>query len=71
MKFKDIVNKYKILVYRKDISKQRCDYTKLPFIGVSLHMKDQHNITRLIHLKDNTVDIVQYEDLLLYIEYII
>ena len=51
------------------MSKQRRDYTKIPFIGLSLHKQDQyhikHNITQTLPLKDNTVDIIQSEDVMI------
>ena len=73
MKFKDIVNNDKIFLYCGDMSNQRRDYTKIPFIGLSLQNEDQyhiqHNITMPIPLKSNTVDIVQSEDVMEHIEY--
>ena len=73
MKFEDIVNNDKIFLYCGDVPKQRRDYTKIPFIGLSLdndnkyHIK--HDITQTLRVKDNTVDIIQSEDVMEHIEY--
>ena len=73
MKFNDIINNDNIFLYCGDIVKQRRDYTNTPFIGLSLHRDNQyhiqHDMTLPIPLKDNTVDIVQSEDVMEHIEY--
>jgi SAM-dependent methyltransferase len=73
MKFKDIINNDKIFLYYGDMAKQRRDYTNIPFIGLSLHKENkthiQHDVTTPLPLKDNTVDIVQSEDVMEHIEY--
>jgi predicted SAM-dependent methyltransferase len=73
MKFEDIINNDKIFLYCGTMPKQRRDYTNIPFIGLSLHRGNethiQHNIIKPIPLKDNTVDIVQSEDVMEHIEY--
>ena len=73
MKFEDIINNDKIFLYCGDLPKQRCDYTKIPFIGLSLNFSNQthiqHDVTKPIPLKENTVDIVQSEDVMEHIEY--
>lgn len=75
MKFKDILNNDKIFLYCGDTPKQRRDYTNIPFIGLSLYTDDEyhilHNITHTLPLKDNTVDIIQSEDVMEHIEYTI
>jgi|TARA_B110000116_G_scaffold268454_1_gene282541 SAM-dependent methyltransferase len=73
MIFKDIINNDHIYLYCGDLSKQRRNYTNIPFIGLSLnnnlgyHIK--HDITKPFLLRDNSVDIVQSEDVMEHIEY--
>ena len=73
MKFEDIINNDKIFLYYGDMEKQRRDYTNIPFIGLSLKKQDQfhtkHDVTQTLPLKDNTVDIIQSEDVMEHIEY--
>ena len=73
MKFEDIINNAEIFLYCGDMPKQRPNYTNIPFIGLSLRQDNkthiQHNITTPIPLNDNTVDIVQSEDVMEHIEY--
>ena len=73
MKFEDIVDNAEIFLYCGDMPYQRRDYTNKPFVGLSLLNNDpyhiRHNITQPIPLKDNTVDIVQSEDVMEHIEY--
>jgi SAM-dependent methyltransferase len=73
MKFQDIINNDKIFLYCGDLPKQRCDYTKIPFIGLSLNFGNEthihHDVTKPIPLKENSVDIVQSEDVMEHIEY--
>jgi SAM-dependent methyltransferase len=51
----------------------RIDFTGIPFTGLSLFRDDKfhikHNITHQIELNDNTVDVVQSEDVFEHIEY--
>lgn len=73
MKFKDIINNDKIFLYCGDVPQQRLEYTNIPFVGLSLQKANKthikHDITLPIPLKDNTVDIVQSEDVMEHIEY--
>ena len=75
MKFEDIINSNNIYLYLGGMNIQRREYTKKNFIGLSLtewwenkyHI--QHDATKPIPLNDNTVDIVQSEDVMEHIEY--
>jgi SAM-dependent methyltransferase len=73
MKFEDIINNDKIFLYCGDMPIQRRTFTNIPFIGLSLKNNDlyhiQHNMVNPIPLKDNTVDIIQSEDVMEHIEY--
>ena len=70
MKFENIVDNDNIYLYLGDLSKQRRDYTNKNFIGLSLTNNNeyhiQHDVTNPIPLNDNTVDIVQSEDVIEY-----
>jgi SAM-dependent methyltransferase len=77
MKFEDIINLDNIYLYLGDISIQRREYTKKNVIGLSITPEEQwhnkyhisHNVINPIPLKNNTVDIVQSEDVMEHIEY--
>ena len=73
MKFENIVDNDNIYLYLDDLSRQRRDYTNKNFIGLSLTNNNeyhiQHDVTNPIPLNDNTVDIVQSEDVMEHIEY--
>ena len=77
MIFKDIVNNDNIYLYCGDLPISRRKYTNIPFIGLTLKHKSkfankyyiQHDITKPIPLRDNTVDIVQSEDVMEHIEF--
>ena len=77
MKFQNIINNNNIYLYLGDLSKQRRDYTKKSFIGLSLKNENnweneyhiQHDVTKPMPLNNNTVDIVQSEDVMEHIEY--
>ena len=73
MKFEDINNNKNIYLYLGDIPKQRIDYNKIKFVGLSLNINDehhiQHDVTKPIPLNANSVDIVQSEDVMEHIEY--
>ncbi len=73
MKFEDIIDNDKIFLYCGWLPRDRRDYTNIPFVGLSLYEENeihiQHDITRPMPLKDNTVDIVQSEDVMEHIEY--
>ena len=77
MKFEDIINNDNIFLYYGDMSISRRNITNIPFIGLSLrdepmfdnqyHIK--HDVTKTLPLKNNTVDIIQSEDVFEHIEY--
>ena len=73
MKFQDIINNDQIFLYCGDLPISRREYTNIPFIGLTLRDEYkyhiQHDITKPILLKDNSVDIVQSEDVMEHIEY--
>ena len=73
MLFQDIKNKDKIYLYCGDLPHQRIEYTKLNFIGLSLSQSNynhiKHDITNKFDLFDNSVDIIQSEDVMEHIEY--
>ena len=73
MKFEDIINDNNIYLYLGDMPIQRRTYTNKSFIGLSLSQNNQyhiqHDVTNPIPLKDNSVDIVQSEDVMEHIEY--
>lgn len=73
MKFEDIKNNNEIYLYLGDMDIQRRNYTNKNFIGLSLSKSDdyhiRHNVTNKISLNDNSVDIVQSEDVMEHIEY--
>jgi SAM-dependent methyltransferase len=77
MKFEDIINNDKIFLYCGDLPEQRRKYSNMPFVGLSLKDESsfwniyhiQHDITKPMPLKDNTVDTVQSEDVMEHIEY--
>lgn len=73
MKFNDIINLNNIYLYLGDMPIQRREYTKKNFIGLSLHQDNlyhiKHNINNDFPLKENSVDIVQSEDVTEHIEY--
>ena len=77
MKFEDIINNDNIYLYLGDLPKQRRVHAKKPFIGLSLGNESkwwneyhiQHDVTDAFQLKDNTVDIIQSEDVMEHIEY--
>ncbi len=73
MKFEDIVNNNNIYLYLGDMSIQRRIYTNTNFIGLSLMVDNEyhikHDVTKPFPLKDNTVDLIQSEDVMEHIEY--
>ena len=73
MKFEDIENDDNIYLYLGDMPKENRDYINKNFIGLSLTNNNthhiQHDVTNPIPLKDNSVDIVQSEDVMEHIEY--
>jgi len=73
MKFDDILNSKTIFLYLGDMAIQRILYTKKNFVGLSLHQDNKyhikHDVTKPIPLNNNTVDIVQSEDVMEHIEY--
>jgi SAM-dependent methyltransferase len=73
MRFKDIEDENQIYLYCGNMSEQRRNYTDKNFISLSLNLNNkyhiQHDITNSFPLKDNTVDIIQSEDVMEHIEY--
>ena len=73
MKFQDIKNNKNIYLYCGDLPIQRINFTKLNFIGLSLYQSNNyhinHDITKPFELYDNSVDIVQSEDVMEHIEF--
>lgn len=73
VQFKDIKNKKRIYLYCGDLPIQRRQYTSLDFIGLSMNTETSyqilHDITNPFDLYDNSVDIVQSEDVMEHIEY--
>ena len=73
MKFDKLINSNDIYLYLGDIHIQRRIYTNKNFIGLSLNQSNQyhikHDVTKHIPLNDNTVNIVQSEDVMEHIEY--
>ena len=73
MKFEDIIDLKQIYLYCGDKEKNRKIETNKKFIGLSLSQdNDNHirfDITNKMNLKNNSVDIVQSEDVMEHIEY--
>ena len=73
MLFSDIKNNNKIYLYCGDMYIKMLEYTHIPFIGLSLtqsnHNHIKHDITNKFDLLDNSVDIIQSEDVMEHIEY--
>ena len=73
MKWEDIYKRSKIYLYCGDLPKQRIEYTKKNFVGLSLIYSDKyhikHDINNRFNVNDNSVDIVQSEDVMEHIEY--
>lgn len=73
MKFEDIINCDEIYLYLGDMNLQRQKYTAKKFIALSLTNSDEctinHDVTKPIPLNDNSVDIVQSEDVMEHIQY--
>lgn len=73
MKFEDLTTFNEIYLYLGDMSEERRLVTNKNFIGLSLTQNNnlhiKHDVTNSIPLKDNTVDIVQSEDVMEHIEY--
>lgn len=73
MKFEDIKKLDNIYLYFGDMSPQRRIYTNKNFIGLSLYQDNlyhiKHDINKIIPLKENSVDIVQSEDVTEHVEY--
>jgi len=73
MKFSDIINNKNIYLYLGDLPYNRITLTKKQFIGLSLgqdnntHIK--HDVTKPFELNNNTIDIIQSEDVMEHIEY--
>lgn len=61
------------ILYLGDLVIQRRDYTNKNFIGLSLNKSDnfhiKHDILNKLLINDNSVDIVQSEDVMEHIEY--
>ena len=74
MKFTDIINNNNIFLYLGDLDHQRITYTKKKFIGLSLNKDNnnhiKHDVTEPIPLNNNSVDIIQSEDVMEHIEYL-
>jgi SAM-dependent methyltransferase len=70
MKFEDIKYNSKIYLYCGDLSERNL---RKNFIGLSLNYNDEfnipHDLTNKIDLLNNTVDVVQSEDVMEHIEY--
>jgi predicted SAM-dependent methyltransferase len=73
MLFSDIKNNDKIYLYCGDMYMKMLEYTTIPFIGLSLTQSNnnhiKHDITNKFDLLDNSVDIVQSEDVMEHIDY--
>ena len=73
MKFSDIINNKNIYLYLGDLPYNRITLTKKTFIGLSLcqdnntHIK--HDVTKPFELNNDTIDIIQSEDVMEHIEY--
>lgn len=74
--FDDIRNDKNIYLYCGNLPNNRRVKTRLNFIGLSLHVTKrtreytiQHDLTKPLNLRDNTVDIVQSEDVFEHIDY--
>lgn len=72
--FNDIRNNKEIYLYCGDMPEQRRKFTNLPFIAMTLKKNPpkyhiSHDITNKIRLNDNTVNIVQSQDVMEHIEY--
>jgi len=73
MKFTDIINDENIYLYCGCMPRNRREYTQKQFVGLSLKQDNtfhiKHNILNQILLKDNSVNIIQSEDVFEHIEY--
>lgn len=73
MKFADIKNKQNIYLFHGDIQDRNIINNKFVFTGLSINKEDnkhiKHDITKNLDIYDNTVDIIQSEDVLEHIEY--
>ena len=73
MKFEDIKNNKNIYLYHGDIGERNITKNKIKFIGLSINYNDtrhiKHNVNNEMDLLDNSVDIIQSEDVLEHIEY--
>jgi SAM-dependent methyltransferase len=73
MKFSDLLNNEDIYLYCGDMNIQRREVTNKDFVGMSLTQDNQihikHDIIKKIDLNDNSVDIIQSEDVMEHIEY--
>jgi len=73
MKFEDLINLNDIYLYLGDMPSITRQFTNKNFIGLSLIRSNRyhirHDVTKAIPLKDNTVNIVQSEDVMEHIEY--
>lgn len=62
-----------IYLYLGDLPMNRITYTGKHFIGLSLNNNDKyhinHDITDVMNMEDNIVDIVQSEDVMEHVEY--
>lgn len=71
LSFEEIKSREYIYLYAGDVPETHSNYKK--FIGLSLTKDNQnhikHDVTKLIPLEDNTVDIYQSEDVFEHIEY--
>jgi len=74
MSFKDIQHLPNIYLYCGGMPTNRRTFTGKPFIGLDRHNKPprfhiQHNLLNKFRLNDNTVDIIQSEDVFEHLEY--
>ena len=73
MKFSDIKENNSIYLYCGDMNRNRIDLTGIPFIGLSLYRDDplhiKSDITKKIDLYDNSVDVVQSEDVFEHVSF--
>ena len=73
MKFDDIKNNKNIYLYHGDLDPRNINKNKIKFIGLSINKCDnrhiRHDVNKKLDLLDNSVDILQTEDVLEHIEY--
>lgn len=73
MRFEDIREREEVYLYCGDLPLRNIQHTGIPFIGLSLHQSNdyhiRHDVTKNFELEDNSVDIIQSEDVMEHIEY--